>query len=199
MTKRLILASKSSARRRMLENAGVTFEAVPARIDEEMVRQSMLAEAHGARDVADALAELKAVKVSEQTPGALVLGSDQVLEFDGAILAKPASPAEAIARLTAMRSRTHTLYTAAVIAEDGTPVWRQVNRARMTMHDLSQNYLEAYVTRNWTSIRETVGAYKLEEEGVRLFSGIDGDFFSILGLPIIAVLSFLTVRGDIET
>lgn len=168
-----------------------------AQVDEDMVRAAMEHESAPPRDIADTLAELKARRVSDKMPGALVLGCDQVLEHRGTILTKPQSPEQAADQIKQLRSDRHTLLSAAVIIEDGKPIWRHVGVVRLRMHDVSDTYIADYVTRNWESIRHSVGAYKLEEEGVRLFSRIDGDYFTVLGLPLLELLSYLTLRGDL--
>lgn len=198
MTQSLILASQSDIRRRLLKNAGVAFEAVAARVDEDAVRAALLGEAAAPRDIADALAGLKARKISECNPGALVIGCDQVLSQDGELLSKPASPDDARKQLRRLRGQRHELLSAVVICEDGKPLWRTVATVGLTMRDFTDNYLTSYVERNWDSIRHSVGAYKLEEEGVRLFSRIDGDYFTVLGLPLLDLLTFLGTRGVIE-
>lgn len=193
----LILASSSEIRAALLRNAGLKITTAPARIDEEMIRQALQAEAATPRDVADALAEMKARKVSERNPGALVLGCDQVLDCDGQILAKSDTAETARAQLQALSGKTHRLLSAAVVCRDGEPIWRHVGTARLTMRDVSPAYLDEYVARNWPDIGASVGAYKLESEGVRLFSRIEGDYFTILGLPLIELLTWLGIRGDI--
>lgn len=194
----IILASGSEIRLTLLRNAGVEVSAVPARVDEDALRQAMQADAAPPRDIADALAEMKAQKISAKHPGALVIGCDQVLSFEGDILAKPETPEEARAQLARMRAKRHELLSAAVICEGGRPIWRHVGVVRMVMRPVSDEYLDDYVARNWDSIRHSVGAYKLEEEGVRLFAQIQGDYFTVLGLPLLELLSYLTVRGDLE-
>lgn len=198
MNRRLILASGSEIRAHLLRQAGVPFDIVPARVDEEMIRESLLAEEAPPRDIADTLAEMKARKVSEKNPGALVLGCDQVLDHKGALLSKPQTPQDAIAQLRAMRASRHMLLSAAVICEDGKPIWRHVGQVRLYMRDASDTFIADYVARNWESIRHSVGAYKLEEEGVRFFTRIEGDYFNVLGLPLLELLSFLTLRGDLD-
>lgn len=195
----LILASTSHTRRHLLENAGLTVEVEPPRVDEEMIRDGMLAEQHSPRDIVDALAEAKAVRVSRKRPGALVLGCDQVLDLEGDLLSKPDTAAHARVQLLAMRGRRHELLSAAVICEDGAPIWRHVGTARLTVRAFSDAWLDDYIARNWPGISDSVGAYKLESEGVRLFSRIDGDYFTILGLPLLDLLGFLTLRGDLPT
>lgn len=195
----LILASSSEIRAQLLANAGVPVEIKPARIDEEAIRAALEAERAGPRDVADALAEMKARKISEKQGDALVLGCDQVLHFKGEILSKPESVDAARAQLRRLRGNRHALLSAVVIYEAGKPVWRHVGEVRLTMRSFSDAYLDAYLDRNWNSIRHAVGAYKLEEEGVRLFSHIEGDYFTVLGLPLLAVLDYLGTRGLIAT
>ena len=197
MVPRLILASGSETRARLLDRAGLTFEVERSRIDEEALKISMLAEGVKPRDVADALAEGKARKVSGKEPGALVIGSDQVLAFDREILSKPATRDECITQLRRLRNRKHTLFSAAVIFENQNPVWRHIGVATLTMRDFGDSYLEDYTERNWSSIRHSVGGYKLEEEGARLFQRVEGDYFTVLGFPLLEVLSYLTLRGTI--
>lgn len=198
MAASLILASSSQIRATLLRNAGLEIDILPARIDEEMIRASLEAENTHPRDIADALAEGKARKIAEKYPDRTVLGCDQVAELGGAILSKPASPEEACAQLAVMSGQTHRLLSAAVVYREAKPVWRHVGLVRLKMRDLSASYIQDYVQRNWDSIQHSVGAYKLEEEGVRLFSKIDGDYFNVLGLPLSELLSHLIAQGDIE-
>lgn len=198
MSQPILLASGSEIRQTLLRNAGVPFTVTPARIDEDAIKRALEAEGALPRDIADALAEGKARKVSSKNPGALVLGFDQVLDHDRQILSKPRSVEEAREQLTRLRGQTHSLLSAAVIYEDGEPLWRHIGIARLTMRDFSDAYLDDYLARNWDSIRHSVGGYKLEEEGVRLFSRIQGDYFTILGLPLVELLSYLTIRGNLS-
>lgn len=199
MPQPLILASGSEIRTKLLSQAMVEHQVELPRVDEEMIKHALLAEEASPRDIADTLAEMKARKVSEKHPGALVLGCDQTLDHKGRMLSKPADAEEAIAHLKMLRSDQHSLFTAAVICEDGQPIWRNVGQVRLRMRDVSDDYLEAYVARNWDSIRHAVGGYKLEEEGVRLFSNIQGDYFHVLGMPFLELLNYLTLRGDLAT
>ncbi|WP_170430744.1 Maf family protein [Ruegeria arenilitoris] len=194
----IILASGSSIRAQLLENAGVPFFVQVARVDEDAMKHALLAEGAAPRDIADALAEMKARKVSDKTPGAMVLGCDQVLDFDGQLLSKPETPEDALAQLKMMRGKRHMLLSAAVVYRDGEPIWRHVGQVRLRMRMSSDAYLRDYIDRNWDSIRHAVGAYKLEEEGVRLFATIDGDYFNVLGMPLLELLNFLAVKGVID-
>lgn len=198
MTTQIILASGSEVRASLLRNAGVEFSVSPARVDEDMVKDALLAEETPARDIADALAELKALKISEKTPGALVIGSDQILEFDGQLMSKPANRTDAEDQLATLRGHRHRLHSAAVICQDGKPLWRFVGKVDMTMRQFSDTFLQAYLDRNYESVRHCVGCYKLEEEGARLFSRVDGDYFTVLGMPLLELLGYLTLRGELQ-
>ncbi len=196
-SRRLLLASGSEIRATLLRNAGLVIETLAPRIDEDAIRGALRSEHATPREVADVLAEMKARKVSERHPDALVIGCDQVLDADGQVLSKPGTAAEARIQLALLRNRTHQLLSAAVVCHQGRPLWRHVGIARLTMRDFSDSYLDAYIARNWPGIGDSVGSYKLEGEGVRLFSRIDGDYFTILGLPLIELLTWLSIRGDI--
>jgi len=194
----IILASGSTIRAKLLENAGVPFTVQVARVDEDSMKRALLAEDAPPRDIADALAEMKARKISDKFPGTMVLGCDQVLDFEGQLLSKPETPEDAFSQLKAMRGKRHMLLSAAVIYQNGEPIWRHVGQVRLRMRMSSDAYLRDYVARNWDSIRHAVGAYKLEEEGVRLFATIDGDYFNVLGMPLLELLNYLAVKGVID-
>ena len=194
----IILASGSQIRAQLLRNAGLSFDVSVARIDEEMVKAALLAEEAPPRDIADTLAEMKARKIADKNPGAMVIGCDQVLAFKQSILSKPTSPEDAAQQLRMMREEQHTLLSAAVVYHEGKPIWRHVGQVRLRMRDVSDAYLDSYISRNWDDIRHSVGAYQLEGEGVRLFHSISGDYFHVLGLPLLELLAFLTLRGVIE-
>ena len=199
MAQRIILASGSEIRAQLLRNAGVDVEVIPARIDEDTIRASLEAEGASPRDVADALAEMKAQRIAAKHPDALVIGCDQVLAFGQEVFSKPRSPEDALGQLQKLRNGRHQLLSAAVIFGEGKPLWRHVGVARLHMRDASDAYLQDYVQRNWDSIQHAVGAYKLEEEGVRLFTRIEGDYFNVLGLPLLELLSYLTLRGTLPS
>lgn len=195
----MLLASGSDIRAHLLRRAGVELEVVVPRVDEQMIKDSLVAEDVNPRDIADALAEAKARRIAAKHPSELVLGCDQALDFEGRLLSKPESPEGAVGQLRAMQGRRHMLLSAAVMYEVGKPVWRHVGQVRLHMRPLSNTFIEGYVTRNWDSIRHAVGAYKLEEEGARLFTRIEGDHFNVMGLPLLEILSYLTLRGTLPS
>lgn len=197
MTDRIILASTSEIRSNLLRNAGVNHDIIPARIDEDSVKRALEAEGAPPRDIADTLAEMKARKVAEKGQGGLVIGCDQVLSFKGKVLSKPETRDDARTQMNTLRGETHQLLSAAVIYEDLKPVWRHVGVARLSMRDFSDAYRDDYLDRNWDSIRWSVGGYKIEEEGIRLFRMVQGDTFTIQGLPLLELLSYLTLRGTL--
>ncbi|MBI1217027.1 MAG: septum formation protein Maf [Rhodobacteraceae bacterium] len=199
MTVPLILASASPIRAELLRRAGLSVEAMPARVDEAAIRSALEAEGARPRYMADTLAEMKARKIADRHPDRWVLGCDQVLDLSGSVFGKPDTPDAARAQLQALRGKSHKLLSAAVLYHAGQPVWRHVGEVRLTMRVFSDAYLDDYVKRLWPGIGESVGAYKLEEEGVRLFSRIDGDYFTILGLPLIELLGYLGQRGAIAS
>lgn len=193
---KLILASQSASRRAMLEAAGVPFVAMPAAIDEQSFKHAMLADDVAPRDIADRLAELKAVRVSLAQPEALVLGSDSIVVLaDGSLLDKPESRGQARAHLTAMSGTAITLISAAVIAEAGRPVWRHVATAPLLVRALSDGFVDAYLDAEWPAIAGCVGCFRIEGPGVQLFARIGGDHFTILGMPLLPVLDYCRTRG----
>ncbi len=194
---RLVLASQSASRRAMLTAAGVAFEPVAAHVDEDAAKAALTHVSH--RDLADALAEMKALKLSKQHPQSLVLGGDSLVALaDGSRLDKPRSREEARDHLRAMSGSRHELWSAAVIAEEGCAVWRHVEVARMQVRTLSDPFIEGYLDREWPSIASCVGCYRIEGPGVQLFDRIDGSHFTVLGMPLLPVLGYLRIRGVVE-
>ncbi|WP_299650790.1 Maf family nucleotide pyrophosphatase [uncultured Tateyamaria sp.] len=198
MTVPIILASGSAVRAQLLRNAGVEFEVVAPRVDEDAMKAALLAEDAPPRDIADALAEMKARKVADKVPDAMVIGCDQVLSLNNQLLSKPTDRVDAGKQLRALRGERHMLLSASVIYQEGKPIWRHVGQVRLRMRNASDSYLDGYVDRNWDDIRRSVGAYQLEAEGVRLFHSIEGDYFNVLGMPLLELLAFLTLRGVID-
>ncbi|MFT5160139.1 MAG: septum formation protein [Paracoccaceae bacterium] len=198
MTDQIILASTSEIRRSLLRNAGVEFTTIAARIDEQSITASLLAENASPRDIADHLAEMKALRISQKFPDALVIGSDQVLEHDGKVLDKPSDLTAAHQQLRQLRRSKHTLLSAAVVVRGGKPLWRHVGQTRLWMRDFSDEYLQSYLERQGNDVLSSVGSYKLESEGIRLFAKIEGDYFNVLGIPLLELLNYLATSGVIQ-
>ena len=192
---RIILASGSKARAAVLAGAGVTFETAIAGVDEAAVKAGLLAEGNGPREVAEALAELKAVRVSRKHPGALVIGADQTLDLGGQLFDKAETLAEARERLRHLRGKTHKLHSAVVVARDGQAIWREVPAAKLTMRPFTDAFLDDFLARGGEGLLGSVGCYRLEDDGVQLFSRIDGDYFTILGLPLMGLLDLMRRYG----
>ncbi len=194
---RLILASRSAARRAMLENAGVAFDARAADVDEAAIKAASTDLDPVA--LAIRLAEAKALAVSRDDPDDWVLGSDQTLAFDGGLVSKAGSLEAARDRLKAMRGRTHTLHSGAALATKGQIVWSGADTARMKMRDVSDTFLETYLAAEGEALLSCVGAYRLEGMGSQLFEAVEGDFFTVLGLPLWPVLAELRRAGVIAS
>ena len=195
----IVLASSSETRLRLLRAAGLPVTAQSARLDEEAIRAGLEAEGASPRDVADTLAEMKARKIAEKTPGAIVIGCDQVLHFRGQAWGKSPTREAARAQLMALRGETHHLLSAVVLYHNAQPQWRHLGEARLTMRHFTDEWLDSYLNRNWDSLRHSAGGYLLEAEGVRLFSVVEGDYFTVLGLPLLPLLGYLGDRGFIPT
>ena len=194
----LILASSSQVRQELLSKANISFVSIKPNIDEAEVKSSLLMENYSTRDIADALAELKASKISLKHPNSLVLGCDQILEFQGTLLEKPASKNLAVEQLLKLSGKQHVAFSAAVIFENCQPIWRFVGKTDLFFKNNSEKYIRDYVDRNWDNIKHSVGGYKIEEEGCRLFTKISGDYFSILGMPLLEIVNFLGIKGMID-
>jgi septum formation protein len=196
-SKAIILASGSAIRRQMLASAGVLFSVVPADVDEAAIRGQMQSESDciEAEQVAAGLAREKATAVSRLHPGALVIGADQVLALGMRLFEKPADIGEARQTLDRLRGRSHELVSAVVLAEGGEPIWGTSDRAHLTMRPFSDTFLDAYIARAGERILASVGAYELEGLGLQLFEAVEGDYFTILGLPLLPLLIELRARG----
>lgn len=198
MTPPLILASQSPFRRMLMENAGLTFSAEAAAIDERAVEAALSKRSPTPPEVAEALAVEKARDVAGRNPGAFVIGSDQTLSLEGRVFHKPADMAEAKSHLLSMSGRTHELNCGVALVRDGETLWKHVSIARLTMRPLSEDFVDRHLARVGTRVLASVGAYQLEGEGVQLFERIDGDYFTILGLPLLPLLAKLRDLGAID-
>lgn len=191
----IILASASAARRALLENAGVAVIQEPARIDEEAVKDAAARDGLSIESTAELLAELKAQRTAARHPGHLVLGADQMLDCDGRRFDKPVDRGQAREQLMALRGRTHRLVSSVVAVRDDRRLWHSTQTARLTMRRFSDLFVESYLDRMGDRVLTTVGAYQLEGQGAQLFAAVDGDFFTVLGLPLLPVLEFLRGQG----
>jgi septum formation protein len=195
---KLLLASRSETRRRMLEATGVPFAAVTAPLDEEEAKAGLAAAGFEARDMAEMLAEMKAKSVAVE--GALVIGADQTLELDdGTILSKACSREDALAQLRSLGGRTHHLHSAAVIVENGERLWGETESVALRVRPLGEDFLQAYLDREYESVRWNVGSYRVEGLGAQLFERIDGSHFAVLGLPLLPLLAYLRARGVLQS
>ncbi len=191
----LILASQSSARRSLLTNAGLTYEAMASRVNEAALKQDFLDAGRSAGDIAIALAQAKALAISLSHPRALVIGADQTLELDGRLFDKPETETAAAAQLRALNGRTHLLHTAVAVARSDGIVWTHLATPRLTLRKFSEAALDRYVAACGAQILGCIGGYQLEGLGVQLFDAIEGDYFAILGLPLLPLLAFLRTAG----
>jgi septum formation protein len=198
MTKRIILASGSPFRRKLLENAGIDFDAIPASIDERAVEATLEGSGASPEDVALVLAEAKALDVSAKYQGAIVIGSDQTLSLEDTVFHKPADMEAARRHLLKLSGNTHHLNSAVVLARNGEALWRHVAIARLTMRRLEPGFIGRYLSRVGDKALSSVGAYQIEGEGIQLFEEIEGDYFTIVGLPLLPLLSALRDQGAID-
>jgi septum formation protein len=198
MAERIILASGSPFRKNILENAGVDFEAVPASIDERAVEAPLEGSGATPEDIALVLAEAKALDVSERNPGALVIGSDQTLSLDDTVFHKPPDMEGARRHLLKLSGKTHHLNSAVVLVRDGETLWRHVGIARLTMRHLDPAFIGRHLSHVGDKALSSVGAYQIEGQGIQLFEQVDGDYFTIVGLPLIPLLAALRERGAID-
>ena len=189
----LILASASPSRRQMLTHAGLSFDIEPAGIDEDEITRSLGSKA-SPQELASTLAEMKAVRVSSRHPEAFVIGADSTLACNGRLFDKPPTLEVARKQLMALRGQTHELFSSVVVARGGARIWHWTERARLTMRSFNEAFVDAYLARAGKDVLTSVGAYQLEGLGAQLFDSIEGDYFSILGLPLLPLLAFL--RGE---
>ena len=189
----LVLASKSEARSRILRDAGIAVDIVPADLDERLIEQRVVT--CNAGEIAALLAREKARTVADRLPGRLVLGADQILTLDGRRFSKPADRVAAGEQLKALRGRTHQLISAAALVRDGEVMFEHRDLATLTMRAFTDEFLDAYLTAMGPAVTMSVGVYQLERSGIQLFERIEGDHFVILGLPVLSVLAFLRNEG----
>lgn len=193
----IILASGSASRRSLLAGAGVQAQSIQPNVDEDAAKRTMRLDGLSVSNQAMQLAEMKAVKVSSNV-GGLVIGGDQMLNLEGDAFDKPINLDGAERHLKKLSGKTHTLETAIVIAENGVPIWRHLARPSLTVRTLSDSFIKSYIKSCGPPLLTTVGAYQLEGLGAQLFSKIEGDYFSILGLPLLPLLDYLRIRGVLE-
>ena len=197
MNARVVLASQSASRKAILTGAGIAFEAASPGVDEDALKVGLLARGATPREIAGALAEAKALALP-RAPDELVIGSDQTLEFEGRLYDKAASLEEARERLVMLRGKTHRLEGAVVVARGGEPIWRDAATSTLVMRDFSDAFLDAYLSDEGPALLSSVGCYRLEGPGAQLFSRIEGDYFAILGLPLLNLLDLLRREGAIR-
>lgn len=197
-SQRLILASGSAIRAQIMSEAGLTYEVISKPVDEAAIKDSMLSEGSRLRDIADALAEAKALRVS-RTESGFVVGADQIMVMDDKLFDKPPTIEAARERLKEMRGKSHKLMGAVVVCENGQPVWRHLSVTTLTVREFSDAFLDEYIEMEGESLTRSVGAYRFEGPGAHLFSKVEGDFFSILGLPLVPLLDYLRTRGVIPS
>jgi septum formation protein len=196
---RLVLASASPSRAAVLRQAGLTALSEPAQVDEAEVKTALQAEGARAQDVAETLAELKAQKISRRRPGAFVIGADQMLECEGVWLDKPADLVQAADHLRFLSGKTHKLISAVCVVHDGVRLWHHIAAASLSMRPLSEGFITAYLTAVGPAAVTSVGAYQLEGLGAQLFTRVEGDYFTILGVPLLPLMDFLRNHGVLAT
>ncbi len=195
----VVLASQSAIRKQTLTAVGVTFEATSPLVDEDAAKAALLADGVGPREIADALAEMKALKISRKRPGALVIGADTTLELDGRLIDKAPDMAAAREKLLALRGKTHRLHSAVVVAKDGQAIWRDLSSPKLTIRNFSDAFLDDYLAREGDKLLWSVGCYEYEGLGAQLFEKVEGDYYAVLGLPLIGLLDLLRRHGALAS
>ena len=195
----LVLASASTARSKMLRNAGIEFSIQPARVDEAAIKEGMQADGAPPVDAAQALADLKAMRVSPDDADALVVGADQILEYEGLWFDKPKSLEDAQNQLKTLSGRTHHLHTAASVVKECAVIWREATKVSLTMRALTVSFITDYLEAERDIVLQSVGGYQIEGRGAQLFADLRGDFFSALGLPLLPLLGFLRNHGVVPS
>lgn len=193
----IILASKSLTRQNLLKNAGVAFDTMNAQIDEHAIKEALVVEGVSPRDIADTLAEMKSLKASRKINEVLCLGADQILEFEGRVLNKCDTPEALAEQLLALSGKVHKLWAVAVISKDGTPIWRHVSGVQVQFRALSPEFIKNYINANFDEIRHSVGGYQIESMGSQLISAYKGDYFAVLGLPLLEILDILRQHKEL--
>lgn len=191
MSAALILASQSKARQNMLHAVGLEFKAIPAHLDEDSLTENAIAQNQSPREIALMLAQEKALAISNDHPDALVIGSDQILECDGQRLYKAENQQAALEKLQFLRHKTHYLISAVTVVKSGEVLWMHADSAALTMKNLDDEYLQNYCDKAGEALTRSVGAYEIESLGARLFEKVEGDFFTIQGLPLLPLLAYL--------
>lgn len=195
MSTTILLASGSEIRAQLLQNAGLTIEVKPQKVDEEATKAALLAQEVSHRDISDALAELKARRGSLSDPDKIIIGADQVLSCNGELFDKSKSKIDLKEQLNRLSGQVHTLFSATVIYHQNQPQWRYIGQAQMMMRVLSSEFIDSYVDDNWDTIQHCVGGYQLEGVGAQLFTRVQGDYFSVLGLPLLEILGYFRTQG----
>jgi septum formation protein len=195
----VILASASKSRSQILGAVGITHQVIPANINEAKVKLDLIQNGADLLTIAETLAELKAQKISCLHTNSLVIGADQILDYEGEILNKPRNIDDAKAHLNKLSGRNHTILVSACVLLKGNVLWRYSDKANMEMRSLSDSYIDWYLSQTKDQVCETLGAYRLEGLGAQLFKSIEGDFFSILGLPLLPLLEELRIQGVLST
>ena len=198
MINSIILASKSKIRSALLFKAGLEFTVLDAAVNEKKVKSFYVNEGYSPPHVAEVLANMKAKKLSSKHPDKLVIGCDQILEYDGQILSKAINPTDLVGQLKVLRNKSHTLHSACAVYIANNEDWRFTGSATVTMRNLSDEYISNYVDSHWKDVKHCVGGYQIENFGISFLSKINGDYFSILGLPIIQLIDYLVNRGVLK-